>query len=255
MGASLHGMGRFSEALARFEEAHAIRRTLWGDDHPLVASTLGNIGGTLSDLERHAEAEVVQRRALATLEKLHGTDSPRLAMPLNNLANTLDRRNRYDEALAVHERSLALRRAHEGEKTMSVAMSLTNIGVTLESLGRTAEAVEHFERAVAIVDGIAPDHPESVHALVRLAELALADAKPLKAAELASRVVAITETTKAAPVRGAEAEFVLARVRWDSGDHRRAVEHAERARTALQSAGGHADFGEEIAAWLESHVP
>jgi tetratricopeptide (TPR) repeat protein len=255
IGVSLHGMGRFADALARFEESHAVRRALWGDDHPLVVSTLNNIGGTLSDLERHAEAEVVQRRALATLEKLYGADSSRLALALNNLANTLDRRNRYDEALVVHQRALALRRKHDGERTMPVAMSLTNIGVTLESLGRTKEAREHFERALAIIDAIAPDHPDSVHALVRLAELALADAKPLKAGELASRVVGINETTKAAPIRRAEAEFVLARARWDTGDHRRAVEHAERARTTLQGAGGHADFAEEIAAWLAIHVP
>ncbi|HET6586022.1 MAG TPA: tetratricopeptide repeat protein, partial [Nannocystaceae bacterium] len=255
IGASLHGMGRYTEARARFEEALAIRQKLWGDEHPLVASTMSNLGSTLADLELYREAEPVQRRAIALLEKLHGADSPKLAMPLNNLANTLERRNAFAEALALHERSLALREAHDGKDSTSVALSLTNLGVLLDNMGRPDDARPRFERALAIYDRAAPDHPEAVNALVRLGQLEVTAGRALRGAELAARAVAICEESKFTPLRKAEADYVLAQARWETGDHRSAVGHAERALAFLRESGLRTDLATAIEEWLAIHVP
>ena len=102
--------GDVNEAEALYREALAIRRQVFGDEHPAVATGLKNLALLLMRREAFADAEALYREALAIGRRLPGNEH-HLANTLNNFAALLATLGRYDEAEPLCREGLAIREA------------------------------------------------------------------------------------------------------------------------------------------------
>jgi tetratricopeptide (TPR) repeat protein len=127
--------GRFSEALASYDRALAVR--------PNSAEALNNRGVTLYELKRLDEALASYNRALAAW--------PDYAEALNNRGVTLFELKRLEEALASYDRALAVRPSFAG--------ALYNRGNTLKELQQFTEALASYDQALAVQ----PDYAEALN--------------------------------------------------------------------------------------------
>ena len=112
----LNTRGDFAGAERLFRKALDMRKTLFGDVHPMVAQSLGNLGLVLFELGDATNAEVLLREALATKTKLGIIEHPDVADLLQNLTTVLQARGDLSGA-----RTCAARPGHEEETTAPTA--------------------------------------------------------------------------------------------------------------------------------------
>jgi serine/threonine-protein kinase len=169
LSVALWRSGKYAEALPLAEEALALRRRVWGEEHTDVATSLFNLAAVLSASGDYARAEKVIRESLAMRRKLLGGGHPHVGLTLNNLALLLQSRGRLKEAEEMHREALAIRRAALGDDHLEVATSLNNIGTALYAQGDLAGAAEHFEQALTIWRKQLPEtHPNVLSGLNNL---------------------------------------------------------------------------------------
>jgi tetratricopeptide (TPR) repeat protein len=125
-GLALMKLGRLDNALAKYDEALAVR--------PDYAAALNNRGNVLLDLNRFAEALVSYERALAL--------QPGFAEALNNRGIALLHLKRPGEALASFEAALAAGSTHPEV--------FNNRGNALRNLARPADALASYDQALAM---------------------------------------------------------------------------------------------------------
>ncbi|MGA8165131.1 MAG: tetratricopeptide repeat protein [Waddliaceae bacterium] len=151
VGGYLSGLGRYGEALKQHEEGLAIRKKVFGDEHPDVATSLSGIGNCLFRLGRYGEALKQCEEALAIRKKVFGDEHPDVAMSLNGIGNCLSGLGRHGEALKQYEEALAIRKKVFGDEHPHVATSLSGIGFCLSGMGRHQEALDNYKQAFIIV--------------------------------------------------------------------------------------------------------
>ena len=127
-------LGRYPEAIVRFERALALR--------PDFVEALSNLGNTLRDAGRREDALASYNRALALKP-----DRPDV---LANRGNVLRELRRFDEALDDFDRGLAL--------DPQSAVLLFNRANGLFDLGRFDDALIDYDAALAI----APDYCQAI---------------------------------------------------------------------------------------------
>ncbi len=132
--AALRDLGRFSDAVASFDQAIVLE--------PNYVEAHTSRGIALRQLERNAEALASFERALAL--------RPAAAELHNNRGNMLRRLQRLPEALASFERAIALQ--------PGVATAYNNRGLVLQALRRYEEAAASCERAIALQPDYADAH-------------------------------------------------------------------------------------------------
>ena len=98
------------EATPLYEESLRIRKRVYGNEHPAVATALNNLAGLLT----------AQVRA-----KGHTL--------LSQVALNCSLQGKYDEAKLMHEESLRIRRKALGNEHPDVAQSLNNLAVLLKA--------------------------------------------------------------------------------------------------------------------------
>ena len=106
-------LARFDDAEALHREALAIKRRV-GDSPASIASSLNDLGLTLSERGRYADAEPLLREAIETWRRLEPDASANVAVGLNNLAQTLRQQGRLDDAAAALDEAIAIRRQRFG---------------------------------------------------------------------------------------------------------------------------------------------
>lgn len=83
---SLYRAEQYEKALPLAQEALALAESLYGADHPYVATSLNNLAALYQSGGRLDEAETLHRRALAIDLSLFGEQDPRVAVDRHNLA-------------------------------------------------------------------------------------------------------------------------------------------------------------------------
>ncbi|MGZ3457607.1 MAG: CHAT domain-containing protein [Archangium sp.] len=190
----LRDAGGYAEALARAEQALALREAALGGTHPDVSSCLdlmGEIHWLRVDL---AHAEPVLQRALAIQEAAFGDNHLDVALSLNNLASLYEDQGLYERAEPLYQRALAIQETALGNNHPEVAQTLTNLASLYRDQGLYGRAEPLYQRALPIwkeaTGGHHPDvarmlhHPDVARMLHNLARLRLAqhrldDALPL----------------------------------------------------------------------------
>ncbi|MFO0631835.1 MAG: tetratricopeptide repeat protein [Nannocystaceae bacterium] len=152
-GAMLRAKGDPQAALARYEEALALRREVAGAvPDASVAAALNNIGLALDDLSRHDEAIAALRESLAIRRTVLGPDHPEVAEGLANLSKALVAAGNDDEGERELLAAIALRERIFGPEHVSIARALVNLSIIDQHRQRPAVAVEHLERAQRIFE-------------------------------------------------------------------------------------------------------
>ncbi|MEU8094708.1 FxSxx-COOH system tetratricopeptide repeat protein [Micromonospora chalcea] len=186
--------GEHNVALPQERRALAIAEARLGPHHPVVGTTLLNLGQTLTALGKPAEALPLLQRGLAITEAVHGPEHPDVAIGLSHLARTMTELGRAAEALPLRRRELAISEAAFAPDHPTVAIALNNLAGTLEALGKSAEALPLRERALAISEAaFGPDHPTVAIRLGNLAVTLTTLGRPADALPLHRRSLAISE--------------------------------------------------------------
>jgi tetratricopeptide (TPR) repeat protein len=76
IGFVLDSQGKYTEAIARFDEALQIDRQYFGNSHPNVASDLFSLGAALVQQEKYATAIVKLEQALQIYKRFLGENHP-----------------------------------------------------------------------------------------------------------------------------------------------------------------------------------
>ena len=142
--------GRYEDSRRAAEESLEIRRRLLGDSDPLVASSLYQLGGTLTALQRAPEGETLMRRAAEIQKAKLGERSVAYLDTLSDLAFNLGVQRRSDDCLDMSQRVLAGRMATLGTDHPMTAITQNNLAVLLLELGRCAEAETHMLEALRV---------------------------------------------------------------------------------------------------------
>jgi eukaryotic-like serine/threonine-protein kinase len=157
-----------AEPLAR--QALELRRSLLGDGHPDVASSLNLLGWILHRTGSSQHAEPLLREAVAIRRAAGPRYQGDLSRSLNDLGVVLNALARYDDAGALLEEALDIRAAALGEDDRAVGITASNLAAAHYGRSRIDDAVEVQERAVRILSqSVGEDHQRSIVALGNLA--------------------------------------------------------------------------------------
>ena len=246
VGIALGAKDLQAEARLHHFEALAIRRQLFGDQHPDVAASQSNLAisylqearpddarphllaarailaaipehrnyhhvlGNLGELERmvgdHERARRYHEAALALRLRQLGPDHRLVGTSLGSIGDVLRAMGDFDQALAFHRRALTVFEKSVGVEHPDYATGLSDIGEDLRRLGRPAESLRHQERALKILRARSPDI-DSVAVLHQ--GLALLDLGRRR--EATSVLMRAYELTTSGGLNRASAAFGLAR--------------------------------------------
>ncbi len=142
--------GNFLQGLQLQQRALELREQVYGPEHPLVATSRGNVGYMLQLLERYTEARQELERAEAILVKALGPNCPELSPVLTILGNVASVAADDEAALSSYQRAVAIVEEALGPEHPMAAEALLGTGNSLTFLGRFDEGLAAYERALAI---------------------------------------------------------------------------------------------------------
>ncbi len=175
-------LARLEEAETLHREALALKRRV-GAAPSSVASSLNNLGLTVSERGRYDEAEPLLREAIEIWRTHEGPTAEVVAVGLNNLASILRQRGRLDDAVPVLEQAIAIRRQRHGNGHPALAQVIGHLGQVYNAKGEFAKAEPLLREALSIRQrAYGDDHPDTLSALNNLTSL-LHDQGDLSAAE------------------------------------------------------------------------
>ncbi|HEX9732913.1 MAG TPA: serine/threonine-protein kinase [Thermoanaerobaculia bacterium] len=158
-------LGYLEEARELFEREIRLRRELsHGEDDPLLAKGLNNLGGVLYRMGHYDRAESLFIESLAMRQRLQMEESEML-VTINNLASIATIRGDFDTAEARYREALEKRRRIHGSDSVEVANNLYYLGFVELSRNRLDEAELLLKEALAIMrrhDDVDPNRVASV---------------------------------------------------------------------------------------------
>ena len=192
---TLWDAGRYADAIARGEQALALREAVLGGTHPDVARSLDLLGLHHLRQGNLVRAEPLLQRALAIQEAALGKSHPEVAQTLTHLANLYPAQGLYARAESLHARALAIREAAFGENHPLVAESLNSLASLYRLQGLYARAEPLLQRALAIREAaLGKSHPEVAQTLNEFATSYSDQGLYARAEPLYLRALAIWET-------------------------------------------------------------
>ncbi|MBK7196374.1 MAG: tetratricopeptide repeat protein [Myxococcales bacterium] len=189
---ALEATGDFAAAMARDDQALALRVADGDDDALQLGYVLTHKAILASRQGDHAAAEALHRRVLAVRTRLLGDAHPDVASSLDNLGAVIYHQGRLDEAAGLYQQALAARRAALGPDHEDVGTSLNNLGGVYLDRGDLAAADDHFTRALATWErALGPAHPSLAIPLGNLGDVALARGDAARALVVCRRAYAL----------------------------------------------------------------
>lgn len=161
VGGLAHARRNFAVGEPFARHAVAIRKRLYGSEHPDTAADMAALAALIDGQGRYVEAEPLYRYALTVFER-HERYSD-IAAATNNLAVLCHVTGRADEAEELYLRCLLLNEKMLGKDHPAVASSINNLAVFRRSQGKLSEAAELYSRAFRIFKNtLHPTHPKLV---------------------------------------------------------------------------------------------
>ncbi|MFO0756845.1 MAG: tetratricopeptide repeat protein [Byssovorax sp.] len=230
-GVKLQEAGRYDDAVARFQQALAIREKVLGEDSYDTAEAANNLATIYQDKGDYPRAEALMRRTVTIVEKLLGPEDANVGTALNNLGLLVHLEGDYARAEPLYLRALAIREKALGPEDPAVAQTVNNLGGLYNGQGNSTRAATMYERALAIREkALGPDHLDVAGSLDNLAALYSERGEPARAEPLQQRALAIREKALG-PDHPTVALSLhnLAMVYQNEGDHDQAIALTERA--------------------------
>jgi tetratricopeptide (TPR) repeat protein len=142
--------GDAQKALTYQEKALGIWLQVYGEAHPLVATSYSNLGSAYEALGDAQKALTYQEKSLAIKLQVYGEAHPSVATSYNNLGLAYKALGDAQKALTYHEKALGICLQVYGEAHPSVATSYSNLGTTYSDLGDAQKALTYQEKALRI---------------------------------------------------------------------------------------------------------
>ncbi|PSN77286.1 tetratricopeptide repeat protein, partial [filamentous cyanobacterium CCP4] len=171
-GAYLLERGEYVLADPLLQKAMELRRSLFGDEHEDIATSLNQAAISLKLQGRYGEAELLYQEALAMRKRLLGNEHSDVAQSLNNLAVLYYNQSRYGKAEPLYQEALTMRKRLLGNEHSNVAQSLNNLAGLYYSQGCYGEAEPLYQEALAmrkrLLGEVHPDIATSINDLAVL---------------------------------------------------------------------------------------
>ncbi len=185
IGTTYLALGHYAEAEPQLRTALEIRRRLYGDPYPDVATSLNNLALLYNQQGRHGEEESLLREALSIQRRLHGDKHVDVASTMQSLGAALRTQHKYAEAEPFYRDALAMRLELLGHDHLDVAQSMNSLALLLQDKGDYEAAEPLFREALSIRRKLLGDrHPILAGALNNLANLLRARGMPEEAVPL-----------------------------------------------------------------------
>jgi CHAT domain-containing protein/Tfp pilus assembly protein PilF len=138
------------EALGLAGRVCELARHVLGEDHPLTASSLNNLGTQLLLLEDLTGARPYLEQALAIRRRVLGENHPHTAHSLHNMGELLRQLGDLARARPYLEQALAIYDRLPDTNQIGTAPLLGSLGILSQAMGDFAVAGHSFARALAI---------------------------------------------------------------------------------------------------------
>ncbi len=194
MGALQSLDGRYTEALATFDEAQALAKTFGTKTHDQAALAT-NRGIILSSLGRREEARAAHQEALGLLIDDYGEDHPDVALTCNSLGTVYLYSGDLPRARELFERARGIQEQALDANHPLLAITLVNLASVYSEQGDPQRGLEAGRRAMTILEaaGLGKDHIFAGYAELTIGDALQRSGDPAALAHL-ERSVALLET-------------------------------------------------------------
>lgn len=183
IGRVYRSMGYYKQAEPLLKRAVAIRKDLYGENHPEVAKSLNQHGLLQKETGNYAAADSLYSLALAIQRESLGEAHPDIARSLNNLGVLHRIRGKYDIAESYLLESLQMWRSLFESEHPGTARTTQNLGALLMVQGNYEEAEKRLREALDMEIKLHGEyHPQTATVFLNLAHV-LKEQKQYNAAE------------------------------------------------------------------------
>jgi tetratricopeptide (TPR) repeat protein len=250
--------GEYSRALDHASEALELIEAKLGEDDPLVATVLTNVGLAQAGLGHDEAARAAYERSIALRRRqLEGESTPgnhvRLAEVLINLGNLHSAMGRAREAADAYREALALLPEDDDSNR---ALVLFNLGVDHQLAGRPEQALASYRQALRLAERVHPmDNPRVVGARLGVGSMLLALGRPAEARGPLERSLADWPASLRDSSDEGELRFGLARTSYALDGWSARVETLASEASAIYKRLGASETVAEIDAWIAENRP
>jgi len=252
MAAAELASGKLDDAILHLKDALAISESIYGPENPEIARGLSALAAAQSAKGDVAGGLATNLHALEIAAHTVGEKDEVYAFILGQVADSLVTLERPKEALPYLDRALAIQTPKLGAGSVQVlTLTLTKCDA-LRSTGAIKPAVEICKRALAAGEkALGHDSPLLFLFLAHTGEV-LVDAKqPRDAVAMFDRALKLGATD---PSDLYYVAMLDAKALWTTGDHRRAIELATKARDGFGKLGEDKQAqAHDAADWLKTH--
>jgi len=189
-----HDLGEVYKALDYGFNSVTIREKVLPPEHPDLATSYNNLGGTylaLGDFQKCIEYVEV---ALVIREKVLSLEHPHLATSYNNLAVTYGELGEHQKGLEYNQKALDIRAKVLSPEHPDLAQSYSNLASTYHALGEHQKSLEFNQKALSIIEKVLPlEHPNLAQSYNNLAMTYYALGEHKKSLEFNQKALAIRE--------------------------------------------------------------
>ncbi|MFC8015905.1 tetratricopeptide repeat protein [Streptomyces cinereoruber] len=158
-----HVAGSSIRAVIAARKGLEIRRSTYGESHPLVAADLSNLGGILfADATEEAGGCFAQARDI--FARTYGPRHPEVAVSINNLAALAHRKGCFSEAEALYREGISIQEEKLGCSHLDVQVSYYNLAKLLIVMKRSSEALPLLTKTIENLSKMVSDD----HHILRL---------------------------------------------------------------------------------------
>ena len=188
----LYKQGEYGKAIPLAERALALKKKIYGEEHPRVALSLNNLALLYFKQGNYAKAEPLLKRSLTIFKKALGKQHPKVATNLNNLGLLYSEQGNYAKAEPLYQRSLKITKKVYGEQHPKVATALSNLANLYYYQGNYAKAESLYQRSLTIwKKALGKQHPKVATNLNNLGRLYSEQGNYAKAEPLFQRSLTI----------------------------------------------------------------
>jgi len=123
----LYKEGKYEEAITLLVKASNSFKSILGEEHPIYAKSLNDLGVLYANQGLFSEAEALHQHALKIQVKILGPNHPQVGISLGNLSQQIRRLGRYEEAEEIQQRALVIHKQTRGPMHFDVARGLNNL--------------------------------------------------------------------------------------------------------------------------------
>jgi len=233
IGEVLGKKAHYEEALENHKQALAIRKRVYGKEHPDVAQSYHNIGVIFRFQAKYEQAMEHLYKSLAIRKQLYGKGHSDIAESYHHIGGVLFFQGKYEKALEYYKPALAIFEKVYGKQHSNVSDSYNDVGSVLLVQGNYTEALEYFSKAFVICEQVyEKDNPKIAIAYNSMGQALRAKGNYAQALEYYQKALAIREKVyREEHPEVANSYLSIGQVLQAKGNYAQALEYYQKALT------------------------